>query len=101
VVAALGAARRVRQRLAQIGEQLAGTLVEAENRALLLVWLLVEVQNLFHPPDQPGALLGRDHPALQQVGAQFVFLSALRTVSWETLWTIPICTALSAKSLML
>ena len=101
VVAALGTARRVRQRLAQIGEQLAGALVEADHRTLLVVGFLVKVQDLLHPPDEPGALLRRDNPALYEVGAQFVFLSVFLTVSWETSRTMPSCTALWANSLML
>ena len=79
--AALGTARSYRQRLAHLGEQLAGTLIEAHHGALLVVGLLVEIQHLLHPPHEAGALLGRDHPALYEVGAQFVFLSVLRTVS--------------------
>jgi hypothetical protein len=101
VVATLGTARSEAQRLADLGEQLAGALVEADHRTLRVVGLLVEVQHLLHPPDEPGAPFGRDHPALDQVGAQFVFLSVLRTVSWETFPTMPSSTALSAKSLML
>src|SRR5215218_4825503 len=101
VVAALGTARSETQRLVDLGEELAGTFVEAHHGALLVVGLLVEVQHLLHPPHEPGALFGRDHPALDQVGTQFVFLSLFLTVSWETLPTMPISTALSAKSLML
>jgi hypothetical protein len=61
------------KRLADLGEQLARALVEADYRALRVVGLLVEVQNLLHPPGEPGALFGRDHPALHQVRAEFVF----------------------------
>jgi hypothetical protein len=73
VVATLGTARSEAQRLADLGEQLAGALVEADHRTLRVVGLLVEVQHLLHPPDEPGALLGWDHPALGEVRAQFVF----------------------------
>jgi hypothetical protein len=73
VVAALGTARSEAKRLADLGKQLAGALVEADYRALRVVGLLVEVQNLLHPPDEPGALFGRDHPALDEVRAEFVF----------------------------
>jgi hypothetical protein len=73
VVAALGTACSYRQRLAEIGKELAGALVEAHHGALLVVGLLVEIQDLLHPPDEPGALFGWDHPALYEVGAQFVF----------------------------
>jgi len=69
---------------------LARALVEADHRALLVVGLLVEVQDLLHPPDEPGARFGRDHPALEEVGTKFVFLSVFLTVSWETLSTMPI-----------
>jgi hypothetical protein len=101
VVAALWTARSEAKRLAEISKELAGALVEADYRALFVVGLLLEVQNLLHPPDEAGALFGRDHPALHQVRAQFVFLSIFLTVSWETPSTMPISTALSAKSLML
>jgi hypothetical protein len=72
VVAALGTARSGAKGLADLGKQLAGALVEADYRALRIVGLLVEVQNLLHPPDKPGALFGRDHPTLDDVGAEFV-----------------------------
>jgi hypothetical protein len=64
VVAALGATRFARQRLAHLGEQLAGALVETHHRTLLVVGLFVEVEHSFHPPYEGGALLGRDHPPL-------------------------------------
>src|SRR5215207_1249901 len=47
VVAALGAPRFARQRLAHLGEHLAGTLVEAHHRTLLVVGFFVEVNYLF------------------------------------------------------
>ena len=101
VVAAFGTARSVAERLAKVGEELAGAPVEADHGAFLVVGLLVEVQDLLHPPDEPGALFGRDHPALHQVGAELVFLSVFLTVSWETSSTMPISTALSASKRML
>src|SRR5215207_10431152 len=75
-------------------------------RSRLLVWirivgLLVEVQDLFHPPHELGVVLGWDHPLLDQVRLEAGFLSVLRTVSCETFSTIPSSTALSAKSLKL
>jgi hypothetical protein len=73
VVAPLWTARSEAKRFAEIGEQLAGALVEADYRALFVVGLLLEVQDLLHPPDEPGARFGRDHPALEEVGAKFVF----------------------------
>jgi hypothetical protein len=101
VVAAFGTARSVAERLAKVGQELAGALVEADHRALLVVGFLVEVQNLLHPPDEAGALFGWDHPALHQVGLELVFLSVFLIVSWETSSTMPISTALSANSLRL
>ena len=73
--------RTGRQRLAHVGEQLAGPLVEADHRPLLVVGLLVEVQNRFHAPHERRAFSGRDHPLLEEVGTQFDFLSVRLTVS--------------------
>ena len=65
-----------------------------------IVGLLVEVQDLFHPPHELlGVVLGWDHPLFDQVRLEAGFLSVLRTVSCETFSTIPSSTALSAKSL--
>jgi hypothetical protein len=87
------------KRLSNLGQQLTGPLVEADYWSVRIVGLLVEVKDLFHPPHEPGVVLGWDHPLLDQVRLEFVFLSVLRTVSWETFSTIPSSTALSAKSL--
>ena len=67
--------------------------------SLRIVGLLVEVQDLFHPPHELGVLLGWDNPLLDQVRLEFVFLSVLRTVSCESFSTMPSSTALSASSL--
>ena len=102
VVAALGTARSEAERLAQRSARSWQGLSSKQIRGRFWsVGLLVEVQHLLHPPNEAAALLGRDHPALYEVGAQFVFLSVFLTVSWETSSTIPSSTALSAKSLML
>jgi hypothetical protein len=90
-----------RQRISHLGQQLAGSLVEANDRAFRIVRLFVEVQDCFHPPHECGVLLGRDHPLLDEVRAKFVFLSVLRTVSCETDSTMPSSIALSARSLKL
>src|SRR5919112_2968231 len=87
------------KRLSHLGQQLAGSLVEAHYGSLRIVGLFVEVQDLFHPPHELGVVLGWDHPLLDQVRLEFVFLSVLRTVSWETFSTMPSSTALSASSL--
>jgi hypothetical protein len=48
-------------------EQLAGPLVEADYRSVRIVGLLVEVQDLFHPPHELlGVVLGWDHPLLER-----------------------------------
>jgi hypothetical protein len=73
-----------RKRLSHLGQQLAGPLVEAEDYwSLRIIGLLVEVQDLFHPPHELllGVVLGRDYPLLDQVRLEFVFLSVLRTPS--------------------
>src|SRR5215210_992197 len=101
VVAALGQACRHGQRLADLGQQLAGALVEADHREERIVRLLVEVEHGLHTPDERRVLVRRDHPPFDEVGTQLVFLSAFLTVSWETDSTIPSSTALSAKSRML
>jgi hypothetical protein len=87
------------KRLSHLGQQLAGPLVEAHYGSLRIVGFLVEVQDLFHPPHELGVVLGWDHPLLDQVRLEFVFLSVLRTVSCETFSTMPSSTALSASSL--
>src|SRR3712207_326292 len=84
-----------------INPQLAGPLIEADHRLLRIVGLLVEVQDLFHAPHESSVVLGRDHPLLDQVRLEFVFLSVLRTVSCETFSTMLSSTALSASSLKL
>lgn len=85
--------------LAPRPKQLAGPLVKADYCSVRIVGLLVEVQDLFHPPHELGVVLGRDHPLLDEVRLEFVFLSVLGTVSCETFSTIPSSTALCAKSL--
>ncbi len=70
------------KRLSHLGQQLAGPLVEAHYWSVRIVGLLVEVQDLFHPPHELlGVVLGWDHPLLDQVRLEFVFLSAFLTVS--------------------
>src|SRR5215204_2277293 len=89
------------KRLSHLGQQLAGSLVEAHYGSVRIVGLFVEVQDLLHPPHELlGVVLGWDHPLLDQVRLEFVFLSVLRTVvSCETFSTMPNSTALSASSL--
>src|SRR5215207_6932136 len=86
------------KRLSHLGQQLAGPLVEADYGSLRIVGLLVEVQDLFHAPHELGVVLRWDHPLLDQVRLEFVFLSVLRTVSCETFSTMPSSTALSARA---
>jgi hypothetical protein len=99
VVDTLWLARLGAKRLSNLGQQLAGPLVEAHYWSVRIVGLFVEVQELFHPPHKLGVVLGWDHPLLDQVRLEFVFLSVLRTVSCDTFSTMPSSTALSAKSL--
>src|SRR5215218_9282949 len=87
------------ERLSHLGQQLAGPLVEADYGSVRIVGLLVEVQDLFHPPHELGVVLGWDHPLLDEVRLEFVFLIAFLTVSWEMASTIPRPTAMSARSL--
>src|ERR671910_221784 len=87
------------KRLSHLGQQLAGSLVEAHYGSVRIVGLFVEVQDLFHAPHELGVVLGWDHPLLDQLRLEFVFLSVLRTVSCETFSTMPRAPPLSAKSL--
>ena len=66
--------------------ELAGSLVEAHYGSVRIVGLFLEVQDLFHPLHELllGVVLGWDHPLLDQVRLEFVFLSVLRTVSHAT-----------------
>jgi hypothetical protein len=78
--------------------ELAGALLEAHYGSVRIVRLLIEVQDLYHPPHELlGVVLGWYHPLLDQVRLEFVSLSVLRTVSWETFSTMPSSTALSAR----
>jgi hypothetical protein len=61
------------KRLSHLGQQLAGSLVEAHYGSLWIVGLFVEVQDLFHAPHELGVVLGWDHPLLNQVRLEFVF----------------------------
>src|SRR5215208_6196614 len=84
-----------------VADELAGTLVETHHRPLLVVGLLVEIQDLLHPPHESSALSGRDHPLALEVGLERVFLSVRLTLSWERASTWPSSTMQSAKSLRL
>jgi hypothetical protein len=64
---------RDRQRISYLGEQLAGSLVEAHHGQQRIVRFFVEVQNLFHPPDEGGALSGWDYPLALEVRFELVF----------------------------
>src|SRR5215213_6675720 len=60
--------------------ELAGPLVEAHYGSVRIVGFLVEVQDHFHPPHELlGVVLGWDHPLLDQMRLEFVFLSVLPT----------------------
>ena len=109
VVAALEAARSSsRKRIEHVRQQLAGSLVQADEWEERVLGLFVEVEHGLHTPHENAAALslgGITHPFTRwghQVGAELVFLSVLRTVSWETEGTIPSSSAfLSAKRRML
>lgn len=70
-----------RQRVSYLSEQLAGSLVETDNRSQGIVGLLVEVQDLLHSPDEGRTLSGWDHPMALEVWLEAGFLSVRRTVS--------------------
>src|SRR5829696_2935794 len=77
------------QWLADLGKELAGTLIETDHGDERIVRVFVEVEYGLHPPDERGVLFRRDHPPFEEVGTQFVFLSVFLTVSWVTASTIP------------
>jgi hypothetical protein len=61
--------------------QLLGALVHADYRPGRVIRTPIDLQDIFHPAHKLGIVLGRDAPALLQVGLDLVFFSTLRTVS--------------------
>src|SRR4029077_19433869 len=98
VVEPLRLARRRRQRLHDLADQLLAGLVQADQRPLLVVGPVVDLQHVLHRTDKLGVGLGRDAPLLLQPRLEFVFFSTRRTVSVEILSTTSNSTSLSANS---
>ena len=61
------------QWLADLGKELAGTLIETDHGHERIVRLFVEVEYGLHPPDERGVLFRRDHPPFEEVGTQSSF----------------------------
>jgi len=72
------------QRLAFILQELFGTFIHTHLEKAGVVGAGVDLQHILHTPDERGAGLGGNAPALLQPGFEFVFLRVLRTVSWLT-----------------
>ena len=83
VVALPGAARPCRQALAELADELAGGLVEADDRAGRVVGALVDGEHVLHGRYELRPVLG-DAPLLDHPWAKLVFFSRLPTATWLT-----------------
>jgi hypothetical protein len=66
---------------ANVPEQLLRTLIHADDRPQGVVGTAIDFQNILHTADKLGTVLGRNTPALLQVGLDLVFFSVCRMVS--------------------
>src|SRR5579875_914201 len=80
--------RRGRQRLPHLAMERLGQFVEADLRPTRIVGSGVDREDVLHPPDKLGVLLGWDAPLLLQMRRQPVFFRVRRTVSYE-IWAPP------------
>ena len=97
VVLSPGASRGRWQGRTGIGQQLGGTLVEADHRPLGIVGLGVQVQDILHVGHEVGTHLG-DAPLLLLPRLERVFFKCSRTVSWDKDSTRPSSTVFPARS---
>src|SRR4051794_21316995 len=100
VVVPLGLARLGRDRLDHLADELLARLVEADQRPLLVVGPVVDVEHILHVADELGVGLRRDAPLFLEVRLQLVFFRASRTVSSEIESTTSSSTSLSASNCM-
>jgi hypothetical protein len=70
---ALGLARRRGDGGASFTDQLARGFVHAENREVLVIRTLIDIQNPFHGSDEVSILLRWNHPPFLFPGFEFVF----------------------------
>jgi len=56
--------RAGRERVADVLVERLVTLVEADDRTSWVVWLVVEVEDIFHPTNEGGVCAGFDHPGV-------------------------------------
>src|SRR5262249_42571941 len=97
VIVACDVAGPMWQRRAGFLDQLFTRLIEVDFRALGIVGLSVEVEDLFHLRDKFGPD-GGEAPLLMLPGFEFVFLSSWRTVSRDSEGASPKATASSASN---
>jgi hypothetical protein len=90
-------ARRQRLGYARLGQKLQRSLVEADHRMIWIVWLGVQVEQIFHGCHEGWAHL-RNAPVLLEPGLEPVFLSVRRTASSEIDPTTLRTTSSSASS---
>src|SRR4051794_12857085 len=99
VVVAFHLTRAHRQRVADLGHQLLGGLVEADPRPLRVGGFAIEVEHRFHPIDELRTHF-RQTPAPLLPRLECVCFKSRRTVSSETASTSPNSTNRSASSCM-
>src|SRR6266851_4427550 len=97
VVEAGWSPRCARQGCARFSHQLLTRLVQTHLRTERIVGSGVDVQNVFHVPDELATGRTRQAPVFFQPGLEIVFFSVRRTVSYETASTISNSTNLSAS----
>lgn len=84
-----------RQRLAHVRQQLLGTFFKADARHLGIGGPGIQIQDVFHAPDELASYRGNT-PLLLLPGFEDIFFSVRRTVSSEISSTMPTCTNRSA-----
>ena len=78
-------------------EELGADLVQADLGSAGIVGAGVDVEHVRHAPDERGALLGQDAPALRAPGLERVCCEAWRPVSCATAATTYSATSVSAR----
>ena len=97
VILAPGTPRPCWQGLLGFGQQLSGTLVEANHRPGWVVGFGVQVRHILHVGHKVGAHR-RNAPLLLPPRLEFVFFRCSRTVSWDRDSTNPNSTVFPATS---
>jgi hypothetical protein len=73
--------RSRRERVALVATECLAGFVEADDWTRLVVWFVVEIENIFHVVDEVSVALWRDLPVVREMRLQGVFFSRCRTVS--------------------